>query len=151
MAPDITTTKLATYRELAATAEPSVKEVMARLCDMVEHFRKTPESKLPGSPVQFMNAGNKIAIAVPLEPDEILRIWDHVPYQDEIDVYGARFEKIPQSDLRDAAFHLLWFATELTKDREPMTREKVFSQEELEKIDADQMKRIGRAPVTLRP
>lgn len=150
MAPDITPTKLVLYRELAQVAETSVKEVMLKLCDMIGHFRKTPESKLPGLPVQFMNAGTKVAMAVPLEQDEIIRIWDYVPYQDEIDVYGTRFDKLPLGDLRDAAFHLLWFATELTKDREPMTREKVFTQEELTEIDADQLARTGTAPVTLR-
>lgn len=150
MAPDITPTKLTHYRELAQTADRSVGEVMVSLCDMVEHFRKTPDSKLPGKPVQFMNAGNKVGIAIPLEPDEIARMWDHVPYRDEIVMYGERFENIPQGDLRDAAFHLLWFANELTKDREPMTREKVFSQEELAKIDAAQLARTGMVPVTLR-
>ena len=149
MAPDITPKHLVAYRNLAATADRKIRDVMLQLCSMVEHFRKTPESQLKGRPVQFMNASGKIAVAVPLEQDEITRIFDFVPDEDEIKMYGQRFDTLPAGDLRDAAFHLLWFANELVKDREPIIREKVFSAEELAAIDAAQIERIGIAPITL--
>lgn len=121
-APPLTPEKLATYRTLAATAAPEIGEAMVKLCDMVDKFWETPDSSLPGEQ-------NLIGFTeVPLEPVEIKRIWDWVPYADELRLYAVRFDTInPVSEkaLRDAAHHLLWYGVELFNDREPLTSNKL--------------------------
>jgi hypothetical protein len=64
---------------------------------------------------------------VPLHPAEVERIWDHVPWDHELDGIQRLFDAIPasQKDLRNAAFHLLWYAKELAHDREPITQDKL--------------------------
>lgn len=125
-APPINAEKIALYRELAKAApDPRVRDAMLPLCDMVETFQETPESQLTGTPHPL---GNRYPAIVPLEQSEIDRMWDLVPWDYECDALGQLFETIPnetQKPLRDAAHHLLWFARELTKDREPLTNDKI--------------------------
>lgn len=74
------------------------------------------------------STANGVGVVVPLEEEEIKRIWDHVPWKEELDMYSAVFEEIPPGtnrDLRNAAFHLLWYGRELELDREPMTTDKL--------------------------
>lgn len=149
--------KLSAYRDLADSAPPEIAEVMLKLCDMVELFQQTPRSKLAGS----LHPSGR-GMIVPLEKEEVERIWDAVPWDGqklpdgrtaprECDMYAELFEQLPTGvegyvmeevklpdgskahkqkpvvsnpeakALRDAAFHLLWWAKELTLDREPLT------------------------------
>jgi hypothetical protein len=74
---------------------------------------------------------------IDLEDAEIARIWDAVPWPHEVDALQAELDKwfadetaskvAPKSltDLRNAAYHLVWYARELTLDREPLTAESV--------------------------
>jgi hypothetical protein len=90
---------------------------------MVRKFRETPDSVQPGTPHPSGRG-----VIVPLEDAEIQRIWDVVPWMEELKMYGQLFEKISateQRDLRNAAFHLLWFGKELCSDREPITNDKL--------------------------
>lgn len=122
-APPLTAAKVAEYRELAETATPQVRGEMLKLCDMADLFHETPASKAKGTP----HASGKGTV-VPLHADEVKRIWDAVPWKDEITGYLAPlFDTIPasQKPLRDAAHHLLWLAGELTLDREPITNDKL--------------------------
>lgn len=117
-APPCPPEKLVTYRTVAASASPEIKEAMLALCDMVALFQQTPRSTLPGKPHPV-----GIGLIVPLAEAEVKRIWDAVPWKHECEMYQRLFDAIPaeQKDLRDASFHLLWFAVELEKDREPLT------------------------------
>lgn len=122
-APPLDAAKIASYRALAATAEPEVSEIMLNLCDMVETFQRTPRSKQNGSP-----HASGVGTIIPLEQAEIKRIDSVVPWMRECDMYGEVFDGIDnetQKPLRDAAFHLLWFAKELTLDREPITADQL--------------------------
>src|SRR5262245_38157188 len=132
MAPDITTKRLAAYLALARAADcpQNISGPMIALCTMVQKFRETPNSKLSGKTVSFPSL-NRNGTEIPLEPDEIARMDEYIPYADELEMWAKRFEAIPDSDLRNAAFHLLWFAVELSKDREPITREKLMTADEL--------------------
>jgi hypothetical protein len=94
---------------------------MTKLIAMVRKFRETPESQLNGKPHPV------IGTIIPLEDAEVQRIWDVVPYREECDAIGMVFERIPTGDVRNAAFHLLWYAYELTADREPITADKLQS------------------------
>lgn len=121
-APPLDTDKLTRYRELADAAVSSqVREVLHKLCDMVEKFWETPSSSLSG-----VAHPSGRGLVVKLEDDEIKRIWDYVPYDKENKMYAELFDTIDaktDKELRDAAFHLLWFAVELEKDREPLTND----------------------------
>lgn len=122
-APPITAENLDAYRLLADKEGGEVGSEMVKLCEMVEVFYQTPESKLAGT---THDSGR--GTAVPLEDAEIKRIWDYVPWPRECDSLGVLFETIPadsKRDLRNAAFHLLWYARELTLDREPITTDKL--------------------------
>lgn len=130
-APELTAAKLASYKTLAASAPPSVRDEMLKLVSMVETFRQTPASKNGGKP----HPSGRGTI-VPLEDAEIKRIWDLVPWNTEVPgehvnecaVLAQLFDGIDpvgQKPLRDAAHHLLWHAVELALDREPLTADKL--------------------------
>lgn len=122
-APPLTAEKLAHYKSLAKNAGGQIGDYMAQLAKMLETFRETPDSQQPGTP----HPSGRGTI-VPLEDAEIERIWDVVPWAEELDVIGKVFDTIPaatQAELRNAAFHLLWFGRELCADREPITNDKL--------------------------
>lgn len=122
-APPLDAEGLKKYRELAESAEPRTRDAMLSLCDMVKAHHSLPKSKKAGS-VHPSGSG----VIVPLEDKAIEDLDPHVPYEDECRLLGELFDKIDagrQKELRNAAFHLLWFANELTRDREPMTSDKL--------------------------
>jgi hypothetical protein len=118
-APPLSDAKLAEYEALIPSDNRRVAEYMTQLVAMLRKFRETPDSTLAGAPHPVRG------VVVPLEETEIERIWDVVPYEQECDVIGQAFEALPTGDVRNAAFHLLWFAYELAKDREPVTADKL--------------------------
>lgn len=135
-APPLTPDRLERYKALAATAPEMVCEKMQSLLTMMEVFNQTPRSALPSRnhPVGKLASTGRVPQIVDLEPDEIQRIWNHVPWGDdqpghhtnECDDLSRLFDGIDpvgQKELRDACFHLLWFARELAMDREPMTND----------------------------
>jgi hypothetical protein len=122
-APPLDAEKLATYRALAAAADPQTREALESLAKMVETFHETPRSQERGT---AHPSGR--GVVVPLEEAEVKRIWDVVPWKEELDMYGQLFDRLDpagQKALRDAAFHLLWFGYELTMDREPLTADQL--------------------------
>lgn len=135
LAPPLTVEKLAEYRELAIKCKDEViTDEMLKLVKMVEVFNETPTSEEEPTLIKIraakINGQVRESLAkIPLAADEVKRIWDVVPYAHELKALAELFEGIPNSPtwkpLRDAAHHLLWFATELYNDREPMTFDKV--------------------------
>ena len=133
-APPLDDAKIEQYQRLAdgISAGP-ICDAFCSLLEMVVKFRETPESKLPGVPLQTEYTrspfkGKAPPKIVPLEQAEVERIWDYVPWPHELNAIGQLFDTIPnesQKELRDAAFHLLWFGRELCLDREPMTNDKI--------------------------
>lgn len=118
-APPLTDEMLDQYEALAATAQRRISEYMLSLVSMMRKFRETPQSTRTGSPHPVRG------VIVPLEEEEIQRIWDHVPWPEECDVMDGVFDTLPNGEMRNAAYHLLWFARELTTDREPITNDKL--------------------------
>lgn len=124
-APPITAAKISEYNALLSTPaadefDLKVKSTCKDLLKMVQVFQETPASASAGS----KHPSGRGTI-VPLEESEINRIDAYVPWDHECDAYQALFDKLPTGALRNAAFHLLWFAKELTKDREPLTNDKL--------------------------
>lgn len=118
-APPLDEAGLVDYERLAKAAEPVVRDVMTTLIKMVRTFQETPKSKVKGQPHPSGRG-----MIVPLEPEEVKRIDQAVPWKHELDAMGGVFEAIDpvrEKALRNAAFHLLWYGYELTNDREPPT------------------------------
>jgi hypothetical protein len=119
-APPLTAEKLASYKEQVGAFEEPYKGEVLKLIDMVETFQQTPASSNGSSPHP-----SGTGFITPLEDAEIKRIWDKVPWWYEVDALKTLFDKLPVGNLRNIAFHLLWFAQELTLDREPLTNDKL--------------------------
>jgi hypothetical protein len=115
-APRLTPDKVAEYRALAGTVEDrEARYYMLDLCRMVEVWLETPDLP-PGPP-------NVLGFPVtPLTQEEIARLDEVVPFRNECEAMGKSFESL-QGDQRNAAFHLLWYAYELTADRQPCTKD----------------------------
>lgn len=114
IAPPLTLETLASYRELAKSAPAPVADAMLRFCELAEFVLAHPP------------AGE--GFLAPLTEAEVTAYWDLCPFMDECLLLEARFESIDaqsQKTLRDAAYHLSWFAKEIALDRVPMTTDKL--------------------------
>jgi len=120
-APPVDDAKINEYELLANEADEQVKNYMLGLIKMLRMFRETAES----SETPYIHP-TRVAEIIPLEKAEIERIWDVVPWKEELDMMGTVFDQLPNNPLRNAAFHLLWFGRELCADREPITNDKLF-------------------------
>lgn len=119
-APPLTPELLDKYETMLPGLEPRIADIFSELLTCARKFQETGESKLPGTPHR-----SGIGVIVPLEEKEKKRIWDFVPWMDECDLYGQVLDRLPAGDVRNAAYHLLWYARELTLDREPITTDKL--------------------------
>lgn len=125
-APPLDDAKLSKYSALAETAEPRVKDAMIGLLRAVNVWWNLPESTGEGSP----HDATPRATVVPLDQAHINTLDPVVPWPEELGLLsnGAGkgvFDSLPNGELRNAAFHLLWFAHELAMDREPITTDKL--------------------------
>jgi hypothetical protein len=129
-APPLDAKKLERYRELAESAEPAVKDAMLSLCGMAESFHAAKPPKAPKAPSVPHPSG--VGLITPLPQSEVERLWDDVPWPHECDAIQGLFDRLPvgakgseENDRRNAAFHLLWYARELTMDRTPLTSDRL--------------------------
>jgi len=125
-APDITAHLSGYASIISSQPDGAEKEWCTKLLEMVKFFQLTPKSDLaPVSTFRSISPQGKSSAAdiIPLKKEEIDRIFEQVPWQEEIDMLKVMFEKIPSGAFRELAHHLLWYAQELCGDREPMTKE----------------------------
>lgn len=87
----ITADKLARYKELASGAPEKVRYWMNQMIKMVEVFQQTPDSKLASTPHPV-----GMGFIQPLEDEEVRRIWDYVPWQEELELISATMNTIKQ-------------------------------------------------------
>lgn len=125
-APPITDEVRLRYAELIDVAtDPQVQDAGTKLAKMVYKYQKA-HKELPDSDGTPHPSGRGVEVALPQEI--VQTIWDHVPFQYEIDGIAKVFDTVSaetDKPLRDACFHLLWFANELTRDRQPITTDKI--------------------------
>lgn len=122
-APPITEEQLAAYQALADSAEAEVREAMLTLHNCVAQWWELPESTVEGQP----HASGR-GVIVPLTNDLKAQLFDAIPWSRELKSMGELFEQLDaatQRDLRNAAFHLLWYVNELNLDREPISLDKL--------------------------
>lgn len=124
-APPLSADTLAVYADLISAVEDRrAKDYLQQLHLMTLTFQQTPASTLKGTPHK-----SGTGAVIPLEPAEIERIYDLVPWGEELDVMSDYFDRVfaasPRGSLseqrRNMAFHLIWYGRELLLDREPIT------------------------------
>lgn len=132
-APPLTDTKLARYRELAAALPKTdpVGDALRSLLACVGLWWELPESDRPAAKWSITHKGKPATFAVtPLSADLVEQLWAVTPWMHELNVLSTSagdglFDAIPPGDLRDAAFTLLWYAKEISLDREPVTLDRL--------------------------
>lgn len=133
-APALTDEKLEHYKNLIdQLPESPLKTAMETCYKAVEKWWNLPESKGSSSDPDWVlvrHGKQKTVKVTSLDKELIEELWDVVPWDYELQAMQPLFDAIDpvhQKELRDAAFHLLWFATELTLDREPLTKDRLDS------------------------
>lgn len=139
LAPPLTDKALARYRELAEGASPEVKDAMGVMLRCCEKWWSLPESTAKptnGPLVRTKDRGDRLIQITPIGEDimgteaDADSLWSVTPWMHELEGYSngrddGILDKLPQGELRDAAFHLLWHCKEITLDREPLTNDKL--------------------------
>ena len=123
-APPIDEALLDQYAQLVATAPEQIADALRALLNCFRQWWEQPESGPDGSRPHPSGRGT----IVPLDEPIASALYDHIPWREELDMYAALFERIDavkHAALRNACFHLLWYARELDLDREPITADKV--------------------------
>lgn len=132
-APPLTDEKLESYRSLAMSAPPPIRDSMLSLLSCVNHWWGLPESLHPKTPHPNVFHTKKDGTVTPvmtqpLESAHAESLDPLIPWAHEIEAMKGLFETInpvSQKPLRDAAHHLLWHVVELDKGREPITSDKL--------------------------
>ena len=125
-APPLSDELLATYRGMidALPADSQVRDIMGKLHDCCAAWWEQPESSGDGARPHPVGVGT----IVPLDAPIAKALWDVIPWDEELAAWAGVLDKIDplaERELRNAAFHLLWHAKELARDREPMTKDKL--------------------------
>lgn len=116
-APRITVEKVAEYRAIAEGVQDRETQAhMLDLCDMMDTWLQTPD-------IPMQSAGPFGQPIAKLPKDEIDRIWDTVPWPRECKLIGECFAELTDNAQKNAAHHLLWYAVELSNDRQPCTKD----------------------------
>lgn len=147
-APPLTDKLIAKYRQIAESlgdARGEIRDAMRECLKPIDLWWELDESKgSAGDPTLKIDQhrGQPVVIKVTsLDPEFRDQLFDAIPWPYEIDAMQRLFDTLPSGtvevegtvkvvdqsafELRNAAFHLLWFARELCLDREPLTQEKL--------------------------
>lgn len=129
-APDLTDEKIAEYRQIADSLPDSrgaIRDAIRECLVVVSTWWELPEST--GSArdrlLEIRHRGETKLFKVTTLSDDLKRqLYDIIPWSYEISAMQALFDDIPaeERELRNCAFHLLWFVIELNQDREPITQ-----------------------------
>lgn len=124
-APPLTDELLAKYRHMIDSLDnlSQVYDCMNKLHKCCAAWWDLPESDTAGPQTHMTGARVQL-----LDGPVRAKLFDLIPWMEELDVMGTVLDKIDPSshrDLRNAAFHLLWHAKELCLDREPITKDKL--------------------------
>lgn len=135
-APPLTDDLLVRYQQLyeALPRDSQIRDAMAQLHTCCKLWWELPESGHPGvphpvGPMEGLDGKRyKAPLVISLEDDHMEQLWESIPWKTDLDAMGVLFDSlnpVTQKQLRDAAYHLLWHAKELEKDREPITKDKL--------------------------
>lgn len=131
LAPPLTDEKLVEYRNLinGVAKGSELRSVLDELYACVWSWWDAPLStekeRIVGTGTD-LTSGPDVRLQL-LDKATQDKLWEHVPWSYELDSMKPILELIGPKDIRDCAFHLLWFAIELCNDREPLTLERIVS------------------------
>ncbi len=127
LAPPLTDVKLAKYAALGTQLVGEIASEYARCLACVKAWWELPESKLPAVKFTAVKGGHTPAEmhVVPLEAGHIASLDAVTPWLRELETLKTLFDVLT-GEVRDAAFALLWYAIEISLDREPVTQEKLI-------------------------
>lgn len=131
LAPALDDATLERYAAIVADLETGeLKSEMESVLACVRAWWEIPESKRRD--VETIRVWNPAAKAwgtvdlQPLEAKHVAELWEVTPWMRELESIGVNLiDALPQGDTRNALTHLLWFAKEITLDREPATADKL--------------------------
>lgn len=128
LAPPLTDEKIKQYEaviESLPAYRAEVRDAMAKCLACVKVWWELPVSTKKAVKYQLKHKGKDLVFELrPLEDQHIEKLWDTTPWLRECKSMQELFDGIDdgmERELRDAAHHLLWFATELSLYREPVT------------------------------
>lgn len=122
-APPITDGHLSSWQALVKGTKGLTRHALETLHALVQqHKAHHQPSEAPPLASQTYDVG--VAHHIPLHHDTKTAVAEHLPTDEEMKVYDELFGKL-QGELRDMAYHLLWYALELKKGREPITKDKL--------------------------
>lgn len=126
-APPLTDEKIAEYQAIIDGCQDArIKDAMNQCMACVKVWWELPVSERKDIKLwSIKHRGQEIEyIERPLEQEHVKALDAVTPWDTECTLMGQLFDRIKGDDnLRNAAFHLLWFTKEITRDREPMTLE----------------------------
>lgn len=122
-APELSESDLAFYKSQIDKTDPQtvLGDYLRKTLKPIETWWNLPESVGPSGELHPSGRG----VLQPLDAEVAEELWEDIPWQAEINAIQAEFEKMPTGELRNIAFHLLWYLNELNLDREPLTRQRV--------------------------
>jgi hypothetical protein len=129
-APSIDEGQLGQYRGLlqSAKVDEETKDALESVLRCFEAWWEAPASdRKDGTLWKVKHGGREIEFRERPLTDELKeQLFESTPWLSELDRLGnaagdGLFDRLPNGPLRDAAFHLLWYAKEITNDREPLT------------------------------
>lgn len=125
----ITDESLARYRQLIDEMPRSaVRDTLDEFHRAVAKWWELPEST-KAEPRLWNTSGGRKLTEQPMDQEIIDELFELVPWPEEMpakaELINQHFANQPETELKRAAYHLLWYATELSLDREPCTMDKV--------------------------
>lgn len=111
------------YQEIVKVPEESqLGDYLRTLLKCCNAWWELPESEAIDTEPHPSGRGTVVKLAQEYQE----RLFDLIPWMEELNTMGNVFEQIPPTDrLRNIAFHLLWHVKELCLDREPITSDKL--------------------------
>lgn len=121
--------KYAAMIDALPPARAEIKDAMAACLACVKVWWELPESTGKGDEYRVHHKGEERTFKiVPLDEPHVEALWETTPWLRECKSMQTLFggiDNATEKPLRDAAHHLLWFATELSLYREPVTADKL--------------------------
>ena len=131
LAPPLTDEKLVEYQSLVSSVEKGteLRDVLDILLNCVTRWWEARESTHKAVEVA---TGTDITVGPmvrfqKLDSALVSEFWDSVPWLRELVAFGAVLDTITDKPLRDCGFHMLWYATELCNDREPLSSDRIVA------------------------